>query len=139
MVNKKLIFLIGPTAVGKTDVAIELARIINAEIVSCDSMQVYKGIDIISQKPTRLQRRKITHHMIDIISPLQNFNVASYRKNALTAIKQICKKEKMPLIAGGTALYMKALIDGLFPSARPDLKLRESLIKEAEDKDADYL
>jgi len=138
-----IFFLVGPTAVGKTEVAIELAKMINAEIISCDSMQVYKGIDIISQKVTRRQRKEILHHMIDIISPSKNFNAADYRKKALKIIKQIHKKGKTPLVVGGTAFYMKALIDGLFPSAKPDLELRERLKKEAEVKaeaeEKDYL
>lgn len=129
----------GPTAVGKTDVAIKLAKKINAEIISCDSMQVYKGMDIISQKPTKSQQKQVVHHMIDIITPAKDFNVARYRKMSLKIIRDIHKKEKTPLFVGGTALYMKALIDGLFPSPKPDFKLREKIRKEAQFKERNYL
>ena len=137
--NKQIIFLVGPTAVGKTAVSIKLAKEIYAEIISCDSMQVYKGMDIISQKPTSLKQKQVPHHMIDIISPSQNFNVADYRKMALKIIKNIHKKDKAPLLVGGSALYMKVLIDGLFPSPKPDLRLRKRLKKEAEFKEKEYL
>ena len=138
-IRKEIIFLVGPTGVGKTEVAIKLAKGINAEIISCDSMQVYKGIDIISQKPTPRQQKQISHHMIDIIPVTQNFNVADYRKKALKIIKKIHKKKKAPLLVGGTALYMRILIDGLFPSPEPDLRLRERLKKDAEFKEKCYL
>lgn len=137
--DKRIIFLVGPTAVGKTKVAIELAELIDAEIISCDSMQVYKGIDIISQKPAHLEQKKISHHIIDVISPTRNFNVADYRKRALKIIENLHKKGKIPLLVGGTALYMRILIDGLFPSQKPDLKLRERLKKDAESKEKGYL
>ena len=136
---KPIIFLVGPTAVGKTEVSLELAKSINAEIISCDSMQVYRKIDIISQKPTKLQLKKIPHHMVGIISPSENFSVADYRKKALKEIKAIHKKGKIPLLVGGTGLYMKVLIDGLFPSPEPDFKLRERLEKQAQGKEAGYL
>lgn len=129
-----IFFLVGPTAVGKTEISLELAKAINAEIISCDSMQVYRKIDIISQKPTKLQLKKVPHHMIGVVSPSENFSVADYRKKALKEIKAIYKKGKIPLLVGGTGLYMKVLIDGLFPSPKPDLKLRERLKKEAEVK-----
>ncbi len=139
--NKRLplIFLVGPTGVGKTEVAIKLAKEIDAEIISCDSMQVYKGIDIISQKPTPRQQKQIPHHMIDVVAVTQNFNVADYRKKALKIIKNIHKKKKTPLLVGGSALYMRILIDGLFPSPEPDLKLRERLKKDSEFKEKGYL
>ncbi len=105
-IRKEIIFLVGPTGVGKTEVAIKLAKRINAEIISCDSMQVYKGIDIISQKPTPRQQKQIPHHMVGIVPLTQNFNVADYRKKALKIIKNIHRKKKTPLLVGGTALYM---------------------------------
>ncbi len=134
-----IFFLVGPTAVGKTEVSVKLAGMINAEVISCDSMQVYKDMDIISQKPSSLKQKQAPHHMIDIISPSQNFNVANYRKKALKIIKDIHKKGKIPLLVGGSALYMKVLIDGLFPSPKPDLKLRGRLKKESEFNEKDYL
>jgi len=127
---KKIIFLVGPTAVGKTAVSIYLSKLIDAEIISCDSMQVYKGMDIGTQKPTKYQLKKAPHHMINIIAPTRNFSVADFRKKALESIDKIIKKNKTPLFAGGTALYMKALIDGLFPSPKADKTLRAELKKE---------
>jgi len=127
---KDILFLVGPTAVGKTEASLHLAKLIKAEIISCDSMQVYKGMDIGTQKPTRAQQRKIPHHMIDIIAPSRNFSVSEFRKKALDYIKKIHRKRKIPLFVGGTALYMKVLIDGLFPSPPTDRALRSSLLKE---------
>jgi len=127
---KDILFLVGPTAVGKTEASLHLAKLIKAEIISCDSMQVYKGMDIGTQKPTRTQRKKIPHHMIDIIAPSRNFSVSEFRKKALDYIGKIHRKGKIPLFVGGTALYMKVFIDGLFPSPSMDRALRSSLLKE---------
>lgn len=129
---KEIIFLAGPTAVGKTEVSLQLARLINAEIISCDSMQVYKGMDIGTQKPTPSQQKTVPHHMIDIISPTRNFSVAGFRRRALDYINKIHRKGKTPLFVGGTALYMKALIDGLFPSPPADRLLRKKLFRQEE-------
>lgn len=125
----KILFLIGPTASGKTEVAIRLAHKIGAEAISCDSMQVYRGMDILSQKPTPRQRARVLHHMIGILSPNKEFSVADYRKRAVVAIKKIHKKGKIPLIVGGSGLYVKALIDGLFPSNPKSEKLRARLLR----------
>lgn len=130
--KKEIIFLVGPTAVGKTEVSLRLARLINAEIISCDSMQVYRGMDIGTQKPTPLQQKSIPHHMTDIISPTRNFSAAEFRRRALNYIKKIHQKRKIPLLVGGTALYMKALVDGLFPSPPADRTLRVKLLRQEE-------
>ena len=127
---RRIVFVVGPTAVGKTEVALHLARLIDAEIISCDSMQVYKHMDIGTQKPSLQQRKKIRHHMIDIISPSRNFSAAEFRKKALGYIENIYKKGKTPLFVGGGALYMKALIDGLFAGPSADRALRQKLLKE---------
>ncbi|MBN3038304.1 MAG: tRNA (adenosine(37)-N6)-dimethylallyltransferase MiaA [Candidatus Omnitrophica bacterium] len=130
--KKKVICLIGPTAVGKTDVALSLARKLGAEIISCDSMQVYKSVKIASAKPNRAQRRSIPHHLIDIIPPSQEFDVARFCSLARKAISAIHKKDKIPLLVGGTGLYLQALLDGLFkgPGQNPDL--RRKLYSQAE-------
>lgn len=127
---KKIVFLMGPTAIGKTDVSIYLAKLLNAEIICCDSMQVYSGMDIGTQKPSAKDRKTIPHHIVDIISPSKNFSVADFRKRALAIIQDIYRKGKMPLFVGGTGLYMKAMVDGLFPSPPADRKLRNRLLKE---------
>lgn len=128
--KKEIIFLVGPTAVGKTEISLHLAGLINAEIISCDSMQVYKGMDIGTRKPTLSQRQAAAHYMIDIISPRRNFSVAEFRRRALGYINKIHKKKKIPLLVGGTALYMKALIDGLFLSPPADRALRRKLLRQ---------
>lgn len=135
----KIIFLAGPTAVGKSDLAISLAEKLNAEIISCDSMQVYKGMDIISCKPDKGMRRKIKHHLLDIISPEQEFSVAQYRAKAINAIKQARKKKKIPLFVGGSGLYMSVVVDGIFKQAGRDEKLRQVLYKRAKKFGSVYL
>jgi len=131
--NKRtIIFLVGPTAVGKTEIAARLAKKINAEIISCDSMQVYKGMDIGTQKPSLKLRKLVPHHMVDILSPAHQFSAADFRKRALKAVKAIHGKGRIPLVVGGTGLYMKSLIDGLFPSPPKDDRLRKKLYREAE-------
>src|SRR3989338_6604342 len=119
-----VIFLVGPTASGKTVLSIKLAGKLNAEIISCDSMCVYKGMDILTSKPTREDRKKIRHHLIDIIPPSREFSVAEYRRIALEKIEDIIKRGKTPLFVGGSGLYVKAVVDGLFPSAKKDSGFR---------------
>jgi tRNA dimethylallyltransferase len=136
---KTIVFLTGPTAVGKTAVSIRAAKILDAEIISCDSMQVYKGMDIGTQKPSPAQLKKIPHHMIGVISPSKNFSAADFRKRALTCIKDIERKGRHIIFTGGTALYMKALIDGLFPSPAADHALRERLLNEENKNGRGYL
>jgi tRNA dimethylallyltransferase len=128
----QVIFLIGPTASGKTGLSIKLARKLNAEIISCDSMCVYKGMDILTSKPSSADRKKIKHHLIDICPPAEEFSAAEYRHMALEKIEDILRRGKTPLFVGGSGLYVKAVINGLFPSAEKDLKFRkkqEALVK----------
>lgn len=115
-----VIFIVGPTASGKTALSLRLARDFNAEIISCDSMCVYKGMDILTSKPSEAERKKVRHHLVDIISPAREFSVAEYRRLALKAMEDILKRDKTPLFVGGSGLYVKAVIDGLFPSAKKD-------------------
>jgi len=128
---KKIIFLVGPTAIGKTEVAIKLARKINAEIISCDSMQIYREMDIISAKPSKSQRKNLPHYLIDQVSVTRKFSVANYQKKALEAIKKIHKKGKIALVVGGSGLYMQVLLDGIFPDNKGDLSVRKSLYRRA--------
>lgn len=129
--KERLIFLVGPTAIGKTGISIELAKLINGEIVSCDSMQVYKGMDIGTSKPTGILLTAIAHHMIDIIEPSDEFSVARFRKLAVEAIEDILKRGKVPLVVGGSGLYIKVLIDGIFEAPSADRELRARLQEEA--------
>ena len=136
---KNIIFLVGPTAVGKTAVSIYLAKKLNVDIISCDSMQVYKGMDIGTGKPTPFQQSRVQHHMIDLLSPARNFSVADFRRRVLDCIRIIEKKGKMLFFVGGTALYMRALIDGLFPSPPADRALRNRLLREEKANGIGYL
>jgi len=135
----KILFLVGPTASGKTDVSISLAKRIGAEIISCDSMQLYKGMDILSQKPTPRQRKTIPHHMIDTLPISKEFSAADYKKRVEEIIKDIKKRGRLPLVVGGSGLYVKALIDGLFPSEPKNAKLRKHLLLLSEKYGAGYL
>lgn len=134
-----IIFIVGPTAVGKTEVAVRLAKRINAEIISCDSMQLYRHMDIISSKPSQAQRKGILHHLIDAVSPLKEYDVAMFRKAALKKIGDILKKKKNPLFVGGTGLYLSILIDGIFDIKIADEKIRKRLYREAERFGSAYL
>jgi len=137
--KKSVLFLIGPTAVGKSEVGVHLAKKINAEIISCDSMQIYKKMDIITSKPAMNLRRKIRHHLIDVVPADKEYDVSKYRKDALKKIKEIQEKSKIPLFAGGTGLYMSILVDGIFETEGNNLRLRKKLYKEASVKGNQYL
>lgn len=128
---KKVIFIIGPTASGKTEYAIRLAEILNGEIVSADSMQIYKYMDIGSAKPTREEQLRIQHYLIDEIDPGKPFSVAEYKYLAEKYIDDIIEKGKLPFVCGGTGLYINSLLYDLDFSAAPgNIKKRELLKKE---------
>ena len=135
----RLVFLVGPTAVGKTGVAIYLAKRLGSEIISCDSMQLYKGMDIITSKPKKSELKKVPHHLIGVISPAKEYNVTKYRSVALKKAEEIVKREKVPLFVGGTGLYMSVLLDGIFKAKAQDQKLRERLYKKAQRYGSAYL
>ena len=132
MINR-LIFLVGPTAIGKTGISFELAKLIDCEIISCDSMQVYRGMNVGTSKPAKVLLNGIPHHLIDIIDPSQDFSVASFRDLAVRAIEEIISRRKTPLLVGGSGLYVKVLIDGIFEAPTTDRELRERLEQEAEE------
>lgn len=136
---KKIIFIVGPTAVGKTSLALLLAKKIKGEIISCDAMQVYKEVNIASNKPSPKIRQLIPHHLIDVVSISKSYNVVAFRKTALKTIRNIHRKNKIPIIVGGSGLYMNVLLDGIFEGAKKDLKLRLRLQKEAEEKGREFL
>ena len=128
MINELLI-LVGPTAVGKTDLSLSLAEEINAEIISADSMQIYKGMDIGTAKPTREERARVPHHLIDIEHPRYEFSVGEYLRRAEEVIEDIKKRGKVPLVVGGTGLYVRALTEGIFEGPPADWVLREELLE----------
>jgi len=126
--TKKLIVILGPTASGKSELALKLAKELNAEIVSADSRQIYKGMDIGTAKSAKKERKIIKHYLIDIKKPNQLYTVWEYKRNAIEAINQIIKRDKVPFLVGGTGLYIKAIVDNLeIPKVKPDWKLRKSL------------
>ncbi len=131
--RKNILIISGPTAVGKTDASILLAQELHAEVVSADSMQIYRGMDIGTAKPTGEQRRRVYHHMIDIVEPDQPYSVGDYLRDARSAIDGIIASGGVPLVVGGTGLYLRALTRGLFHGPPADLELRERLLqREAE-------
>jgi tRNA dimethylallyltransferase len=131
--EKTIIIIAGPTAVGKTESSVLLAQEFRAEIVSADSMQIYRGMDIGTAKPTQEQRKLIYHHMIDIVEPNQPYSVGDYLRDARSAIDGIIASGGRPIVVGGTGLYIRALMRGLFHGPPADLELRERLLqREAE-------
>ncbi len=124
--------LVGPTASGKSAVALELARRHPLEIVSVDSMQVYRGMDIGTAKPTPEQRALVPHHMIDMLDPDQTCNAGWFSRMALCAIRNICARGKRPFLVGGSSLYLKGIIWGLMEAPSSDRELRGRLRREIE-------
>lgn len=140
MEKKKVVVICGPTASGKTALSIELAKKINGEIVSADSMQIYKDMDIGTAKPTREEMCGIKHYLIDCISPSERYSVADYKKDAINAIETIISEGKTPIIVGGTGLYVDSLIYGIeYNETKMDEEYRAYLDKLAEEKGTEYL
>jgi tRNA dimethylallyltransferase len=128
----KIIVIVGPTASGKTSLSIKLAKKFNGEIISADSRQVYKGMNLGTGKVTKEEMQGIKHYLIDIISPKKTLTVVQYIKKAKAAIKKIISKNKIPIIVGGTGFYVDALVfDYKFPQVPPNLKLRKTLEKKS--------
>lgn len=128
----KIVVIVGPTASGKTKLSIELAKKIDGEVVSCDSMQIYKEMDIGSAKPTIEEMQGIKHHLIDYISPEERYSVARYKQDAKKAIKEILEKGKVPIIVGGTGLYVNSLIYEIeYNKIEFDAEYREKLEEKA--------
>ena len=133
MTQRRIIAVCGPTASGKTEYTIRIAEETNGEIVSCDSMQLYKFMDIGSAKPTKEEQERVRHWLIDEIDPREEFSVARYRDMAKGYIEDIFKRGKTPIVAGGTGLYLNSLLyDMDFSDADKDMELRQTLTDEAE-------
>lgn len=128
MKKEKVVVVCGPTATGKSDYAVALAKEINGEIISADSRQVYKGLDIGSGKVTKREMKGVPHHLLDVASPKRVFSVAQYQRLATKAISDILARGKTPIICGGTGLYIDAIAYGtVFPSVPPNAPLRKTL------------
>ena len=133
------IVIVGPTAVGKTDLALELAESIGGEVVSIDSRQVYRSLDIGTAKPTAEQRRRVRHHMIDLIDPTQIYSAGRFGALARERVKRLEVKGLTPLIVGGSGLYLSATIDGLFVAPPTDRSLRARMAARLKDEGAEAL
>lgn len=120
--------IVGPTAVGKTELSLRLAERIDGEIISMDSRLIYRGMDIGTAKPTNAEQTRVPHHMIDLVEPDENWSLALFRKQALREIEGVLERGHVPILVGGTGQYVRALMEGwVIPSQRPDEKLRNKL------------
>jgi len=137
--NKKLLFLVGATAVGKTAVALELAERLGSEIINADSRQVYRGMDIGTGKPSRTEQTRVRHHLLDLADPDERFSVGIYKRLAEDAIERQRCEDRLPLIVGGTGLYLKALAYGLWPGPRADWRIRSHWLEEQRRHGESYL
>ncbi|MFH1671270.1 MAG: tRNA (adenosine(37)-N6)-dimethylallyltransferase MiaA [Candidatus Portnoybacteria bacterium] len=135
MKNNKLIVVLGPTASGKSSLAVRLAKEFNGEIVSADSRQIYKEMDIGTAKITKEEMEGVPHYLIDVVRPDQGFTLAQFKKKAIEIIKDIQKRGKLPFLVGGTGLYIQSVVDNLnIPEVKPNQKLREKLEKQTSEK-----
>ncbi len=129
----KLIAIVGPTGIGKTKLAIQLARCFNGEIINADSRQIYRGMDIGTAKPTKAELAAVPHHLIDIIEPNQEFSLAEYQRLAYESIKDIQTRGKTPFLVGGSGLYIWTVLEGwIVPQVAPDVSFRREQEKKAE-------
>ncbi|MCL1126148.1 tRNA (adenosine(37)-N6)-dimethylallyltransferase MiaA [Shewanella surugensis] len=131
-ISQKVITLMGPTASGKTALAIKLVAEFNCEIISVDSALIYKGMDIGTAKPSLAELQSAPHRLINIIEPNESYSAADFRRDALNEIENIFQRGKIPLLVGGTMLYFKALLEGLSPLPAADAKIRKQIAIEAE-------
>lgn len=134
-----LLCILGPTAVGKTELALRIALRIEGEIISVDSRQIYREMDIGTAKPTKEQLELVPHHVINCVMPDEYFSAADYQRSADIAIQQIQKRGKIPMLVGGSGMYYRALIDGLFQGPDTDKDIRQKLRQQAEKLGVQYL
>jgi len=127
IVNGYVIVIVGPTCSGKTNLSLKLAQLIPSEIISADSRQIYKYLDIGTAKPSKYQLEKVRHHLIDFLDPSENYDASLFEKDAEKANEEIFQKNKTPIVVGGSGLYIKALIDGIFETANKDEEYRLEL------------
>jgi tRNA dimethylallyltransferase len=139
MDRPRVVILLGPTGVGKSQLAIEWAEELGGEIISADSMQVYRYMDIGTAKPTLDDQKRVKHHLIDLVTPDQPFHAALYRTLGRKTIDQLYQDKKRIWVVGGTGLYIKTLLQGLFSSPKIDPQMKEDLKQEGKEKGADVL
>jgi tRNA dimethylallyltransferase len=134
-----LIVVLGPTGSGKTALSVAIAQRFDGEIVSCDSVAVYSGLEIGSAKPSAAQRKRVPHHLLDVVAPDAFYTAGDYARAARGAIAAIAGRGSLPIVTGGTGLYLRALLQGLFPGPRRSSELRERLLRRAEARGPAYL
>lgn len=132
--GKPVIFILGPTAVGKTATAIELAKNIDSEIISIDSRQIYRGLNIGTAKPTLRQQTTIAHHLIDVFDVTETISAGAYRELALKTVAEIQARRKNPIFVGGSGLYVNAVLKGIFKESTTDPQIRRAIRRELQEK-----
>jgi tRNA dimethylallyltransferase len=138
-VGDSVLVILGPTSVGKTQLSLKLADILKGEIVSFDSRQIYKLMDVGTAKPTEEERRHVPHHLIDVVYPNEKFTAADYGKQARKVIQEITKRGRTPVAVGGSGLYLRALIQGFFEGPKADEDIRGKLEREAQELGGPHL
>lgn len=139
MTESPLVVILGPTASGKTSLSLHLARQFNGEIVNCDSVAVYREFEIGTAKPDRVERQRVPHHLIDIAIPTESFTAGEYARTARPVLAEISSRGALPIVVGGTGLYLRALLDGLFEGPQRSDDLRQRLRERASKRGAGYL
>ena len=135
----KVVVIAGPTASGKSSLAIDLALRFDGEIVNADSMQVYRGMDVGTAKPSVNERMGIPHHLLDVVDPDEHFDAATYRSLGAPVLRDVASRNKVCFVVGGTGLYIKSLLGGLLECPQADPQLREELYQEWEDRGPTHL
>jgi len=131
--------LLGPTGSGKTVLSLALAERFGGEIVSCDSVAIYRGMELGTAKPTRAERARVPHHLIDVAEPNEPFTAGAYSRLARESLREIAARERLPIVTGGTGLYLRALTEGLFPGPPRQQAMRDRLMQSLQDKSANWL
>jgi tRNA dimethylallyltransferase len=134
-----LVVVLGPTGSGKTSLSVALGRRFDGEIVSCDSVAVYRGLEIGSAKPSAEQRKLVPHHLLDLVDPDAFYTAGDYSRAAREAVAAIAERGRLPIVTGGTGLYLRALLQGLFPGPQRSVPLRDRLLRKAESRGPIYL
>lgn len=136
---KPVVVIVGPTAAGKSRVAVEVAKVFETDVLTADSRQVYRGMDIGTDKPTPGERQAIPHRLIDLVDPGESFNTGMYRRLAIDETERLYREGRLPLVVGGTGLYVRTLLQGLCHAPQSDPIMRAALRREAEDQGHDRL
>ena len=137
--HKPVVVIMGPTAVGKSRVAVEVAKEFETEVLTADSRQVYRGMDVGTDKPSREERQAVPHRLIDLVDPDKSYNVGLYRRQAIDEIERLYRDSRLPLVVGGTGFYVRTLLKGLCDAPPADPDVREALWREAKDQGYDRL